>query len=66
MDRNSRPGLQDKVLKPVCVGGIFIIYKRIGYDRRHKIHKCRKEYERRLSNWAQNFKRRRQSIDIVV
>jgi hypothetical protein len=66
MDRNSRLGVPDKAIQTVCVGGVYVINKRIGYDRRHRMPKCQKEYERRLSNCSKNFKRRRQFIDIVV
>lgn len=66
MDRNSKLSLPDKAIQTVCVGGVFIIDKRVGYDRRYKMFKCPKEYDRRLYYWAKNFKRRRQSIDIVV
>ncbi|MFT6779003.1 MAG: hypothetical protein ACJAV1_002946 [Paraglaciecola sp.] len=66
MDRNPRFGTPSKALQTVCVGGVFIIDKRLGYNRRLKIHKCKNEYERRLSNWAKNFKRRRQFINIII
>ena len=66
MDRTSRLGVADTAIQTIYVGGVFIIEKRMGYDRRHKMHKCPKKYERRLSNWAKNFKRRRQFIDIVI
>jgi hypothetical protein len=66
MDRNSKLGLPDKALVTVYVGGVYVIDKRVGYDRRHKMHKCLKKYDRRLCNWAKNFKRRRQYIDINV
>jgi len=69
MDRNSKLGVPEKAIQTVCVGGVYVVDKRVGYDRRHKIHKIhksQKEYERRLCNWAKNFKRRRQSIDIVI
>ena len=66
MDRYSEHVLPDKAIQTVCVGGVYIIDKRVGYDRRYKIFKCPKEYDRRLYYWAKNFKLRRQSIDIVV
>ena len=66
MHKNSIFRAPDKALQTVCVGGVFIIDKRLGYDRRLKIHKCKYEYERRLSHWAKNFKRRRQSINISI
>ena len=64
MDRNSESGV--KAIPTVCVDGIYIIDKRGSYNRRHKIQTCKKNYERRLFNWAKNFKRRRQLIDIVI
>jgi hypothetical protein len=66
MDRNSRLSLPDKAIQTVCVGGVYIIDKRVGYDRRYKLCKYPKQYERRLYNWTKNFKRRRQSVDIVI
>ncbi|MFT5840329.1 MAG: hypothetical protein ACI9UT_002840 [Flavobacteriales bacterium] len=66
MDRKSKFEQPIKAMQTVCVGGVFIIDKRIGYDRRLIIHKCKKEYERRLSHWANNFKRRRQFINIII
>jgi len=66
MDRNTKLGVPEKAIQTVCVGGVYVIDKRVGYDRRHKIHKSQKEYERRLCNWAKNFKRRRHSIDIII
>lgn len=66
MDRNSRDSVTDKALQTVCINGVYIIDKRIAYDRRRKIHKCLKEYDRRLSNWAKSFNRRRRFIDIVI
>ena len=66
MDRNPRFSASGKALQTVCVGGVFIIDKRLGYNRRLKIHKCKNEYERRFSNWAKNFKRRRQLINVTV
>jgi hypothetical protein len=66
MDRNSRLGAPDKAMQTVCVGGVYIMDKRVGYDRRYKMCKCPKQYERRLYNWTKNFKRRRQSVDIVI
>ncbi|MFT6898605.1 MAG: hypothetical protein ACJA13_003029 [Paraglaciecola sp.] len=66
MDRNPRYQVPDKAMQTVCVGGVYIVDKRIGYDRRYKIHKHQKKYERRLSTWAKSFNRRRRFIDIVV
>lgn len=66
MNRNSRLGVPDKTIQTVCVGDVYVIDKRVGYDRRHNMHTWPKEYDRRLCNWAKNFKRRRQAIDIVV
>ena len=66
MDRNSKLGVPGKAIQTICVGGVYVVDKRVGYDRRHKMHKCKKEYDRRLCHWAKNFKRRRQSIDIVI
>jgi hypothetical protein len=66
MNRNSKLGVPEKAIQTVCVGGVYVLDKRVGYDRRHKMQKSQKEYDRRLSHWAKNFKRRRQSIDIVI
>lgn len=53
-------------MQTICVGGVFIIEKRVGYDRRLKRHKGIKKYERRLSNWEKNFKRRRPFVNIII
>jgi hypothetical protein len=70
MDRNSKIGLTDGALKTAYVDGMYIVDNRLGYDRRHKTHKCKKEYERRIINLHQNYNRRRRSsdtnIDIVI
>ncbi|MFQ3236607.1 MAG: hypothetical protein ACI9C4_002180 [Paraglaciecola sp.] len=66
MDRHPRHGIPDKAIQTVCVGGVYIVDKRIGYERRHKIHIHKKEYDPRLSNRAKSFNRRRRFIDIVI
>ena len=66
MDRNSKFGLTDNALKTVCVDGVFIVDKRLGYDGRHKTHKCKKEYERRIIYINQNCNRRRRCSDINI
>jgi hypothetical protein len=66
MDGESKLGAADNFMQTVCVGGLFIVDKQVGYDRRHNMHRCKKEYERRLRHWAKNFKRRRQFIDIII
>lgn len=66
MDSNSKFRESPNALQTVCVSGVFIIEKRVGYDRRVKRQKCIKKYERRLSNWAKNFKRRRPFVNIVI
>ncbi len=66
MGRKSKRGVTDKALKTVCVEGVYIIDKRLGHDRRHKTHKCKKEYERRTINLGQNWNRRRRSNDINI
>jgi hypothetical protein len=70
MNTNSKLGVTEKALKTVCVNGVYIVDKRLGYNRRHKTNKCKKEYERRITNLNQNCNRRRRSsdtnIDIVI
>ncbi|MFT6086272.1 MAG: hypothetical protein ACI9UD_001536 [Glaciecola sp.] len=70
MNTNSTLGVTEKALKTVRVDGVYIVDKRLGYNRRHKTHKCIKEYERRITNLDQNCDRRRRSsdtnIDIVI
>jgi len=66
MDSKSRLSESYEIIKTICVGGIYILDKRIGYDRRDKTYKCQLRYDRRLSNWPKSFNRRRQLIDIVI
>jgi len=69
MDRNSGQGSADKAIQTVCVGGVYIIDKRMAFNRRHKSHKGhkgQKTYERRLSKGAKNVNRRRPLIDMFI
>lgn len=66
MDRRAKFRGAPKAMQTICVGGVFIIEKRVGYDRRLKRHKGIKKYERRLSNWEKNFKRRRPFVNIII
>lgn len=66
MDRNSRKAVSDKAIATVCVGGVYIIDKRVGHNRRHISSSHPKKYDRRLSNWAKSFNRRSRLIDILI
>ena len=66
MDRKLKQGVSDKAIQTFCIGGVYIIDKRIGYDRRLKKYKYQKKYDRRLSKWAKSINRRNLSIYIVI
>lgn len=66
MDRNLRHGISDKAIQTICTAGVYIIDKRMGDDRRHKVDKCIKKYDRRFSNGAKGLNRRTRMIDIVI
>ena len=66
MDRNSRVGKPNNAISTFCVGGVYIIDKRMGNERRHKVHIYHQRYDRRQSNWTTSFNRRRRHIDIVI
>lgn len=66
MGTNSIFGEPVKTIKTVCIDGVYIIDNRISYNRRNKMHKHQKKYERRLCNKSKNIDRRNQLIDIIV
>jgi hypothetical protein len=66
MNRNSRLREPVTTIQTVCVGGVYIVDKRIGYDRRDNKHKYQERYDRRLSNWAKSYNRRSRLIDIII
>ena len=66
MGRHSIFAEPVKAIKTVCINGIYIIDKRITYNRRQKMHKYQKKYDRRLSNTTINVNRGDQFIDIIV
>lgn len=67
MSRNSKLGGPDKSIQTVCVGGVYIIDRRIYYDRRYKVQKINLKYNRRLSSCIRSLNRRnRQLVDIII
>jgi hypothetical protein len=42
MGRHSIFAEPVKTIKTVCINGVYIIDKRISYNRRQKMHKCQK------------------------
>jgi hypothetical protein len=66
MDRNSKQHVSDKAIQTACIGGVYIIDKRIGYGRRLTKYKYQKKYDRRLGNWTKSINRRNLSIYIVI
>ncbi len=66
MGKHSIFGEPVKTIKTVCIDGVYIIDKRISYNRRKKMHRYQKKYERRLCNRSKNANRRNQFIDIII